>query len=150
MKLNSPKQRTNTKKQSSSGFILQYKKLRILELYYIFFTEFCDVNKLEELEMDTDSLNLVLAEKELEDCIRPERKTEWERLRSEHCSNSFTADEVAYFFPRRRCNKRKKHDNRDTGLFKSNSDAQRCYVYVAKLTVAMILPQKKQSSVVDV
>ena len=36
-------------------FILQYAKLRMLELYYYFFERFCDVNKFEELEMDTDS-----------------------------------------------------------------------------------------------
>ena len=35
-------------------FILQYAKLRMLELYYNFFDKFCDVNKFEELEMDTD------------------------------------------------------------------------------------------------
>ena len=37
-------------------FILQYAKRRMLELYYNFFTRFCDVNKFEGLEMDTDSL----------------------------------------------------------------------------------------------
>ena len=58
-------------------FILQYAKLRMLELYYNFFTRFCDVKNFEELEMDTDSLYLALAEKELEDCIRPEMRTEW-------------------------------------------------------------------------
>ena len=57
-------------------FILQYAKLRMLELYYDFFTRFCDVNKFEELEMDTNSLYLALAEKELEDCIRPEMRAE--------------------------------------------------------------------------
>ena len=36
-------------------FILQYAKFRMLELYYNFFERFCDVNKFEELEMDTDS-----------------------------------------------------------------------------------------------
>ena len=51
-------------------FILQYAKMRMLELYYNFFIRFCDVNKFEELEMDTDSLYLAVAEKELEDCIR--------------------------------------------------------------------------------
>ena len=50
-------------------FILQYAKLRMLELYYNFFTKFGDVKKCEELEMDTDSLYLALAEKELEDCV---------------------------------------------------------------------------------
>ena len=53
-------------------FNFQYAKLRMLELYYNLFTRFCDVNKFEELEMDTDSPYLALAEKELEDCIRPE------------------------------------------------------------------------------
>ena len=42
-------------------FILQYAKLRMLELYYNFCDKFCDVNKFEELEMDTDSLYLALA-----------------------------------------------------------------------------------------
>ena len=36
-------------------FILQYAKPRMLELYYNFFERFCDFNKFEELEMDTDS-----------------------------------------------------------------------------------------------
>ena len=45
-------------------FILQYAKLRMLELHYIFFERFCDVNKFEDLEMDTDSLYLALSEKE--------------------------------------------------------------------------------------
>ena len=44
-------------------FILQYAKLRMLELYYNFFDRFCDVNNFEELEMETDSLYLALSEK---------------------------------------------------------------------------------------
>ena len=40
-------------------FNLQYAKLRMLELYYNFFTGFCVVNKFEDLEMDTDSLYLL-------------------------------------------------------------------------------------------
>ena len=35
-------------------FILQYAKLRMLELYYNFFKKFCDTDKYEELEVDTD------------------------------------------------------------------------------------------------
>ena len=35
-------------------FILQYAKLRILELYYNFITRLCNVKKFKELEMDTD------------------------------------------------------------------------------------------------
>ena len=100
------------------GFFIQYAKLRMLELYYNFFTRFCDVSKLEELEMDTDSLYLALAEKELEDCIRPEMRAEWQRLRSNDSVESFTADAVANFFPRTCCVKHKQHDKREPGLFK--------------------------------
>ena len=46
-------------------FILQYAKLRMLELCYNFFERFCDVNKFEELEMYTDSLYLALSEKKV-------------------------------------------------------------------------------------
>ena len=35
-------------------FILQFAKVRTLEFYYNFSERFCDVNKLEDLEMDTD------------------------------------------------------------------------------------------------
>ena len=99
-------------------FILQYAKMRMLELYYNFFTRFCNVNKLEKLEMDTDSLYLALAEEELEDCIRPEMRAEWQRLRSNDCVDNFTADAVANIFPRTCCVKYKQHDKREPGLFK--------------------------------
>ena len=81
-------------------FILQYAKLRMLELYYNFFTRFCDVNKFEDLEKDTDSLYLALAEKELEDCLRPEMRAVWQRLRSNDCVDNFIADAEANLFPR--------------------------------------------------
>ena len=72
------------------GFcILQYAKLRMLELYYNFFERFCDVNKFEEVEMDTDSLYLALSEKELYDCIRGESKAEWSLLITEDCKDDF-------------------------------------------------------------
>ena len=98
--------------------ILQYAKLRMVELYYNFFTRFCDVNKFEELEKDTDSLYLALAEKELEDCIRPGMRAEWQRLRSNDCVDNFTADAVANFVHRTCCVKHKQHDEREPGLFK--------------------------------
>ena len=99
-------------------FILQNAKLRMLDLYHNFFTRFCDVNKLEVSEMDTILLNLALAEKELEDCIRPEMRTEWQRLPSIDCVDSFTADAVANFFPKTCCVKHKQHDEREPDLFR--------------------------------
>ena len=90
----------------------------MLELYYNFFTRFCDINKFEEFEIDRDSLCLALADKELEDCIRPEMNAEPQRLRSNDCNDYFTADAVANFFPRKYCVKHKQHDKREPGLFK--------------------------------
>ena len=99
-------------------FILQYAKLRILELCYNYFNRFCDVSKFEFLEMDTDSLYLALAEKEPENCIRPEMGAEWQKLRSIDSVNNFTADAAAKFFPRTCCEKHKEQDKREPGSFK--------------------------------
>ena len=45
--------------------ILQYANLRLLELYYNFSTKFCDVNVFKELGLNTESLYLAFAEKNL-------------------------------------------------------------------------------------
>ena len=90
----------------------------MLELYYNFFERFCDVNKFEELEMDTDSLDLVLSEKEFYDFIREESNAERGLLRTEHCKDDFTANTTTNFFPRTCCTKLIKHDKREPGLFK--------------------------------
>ena len=50
--------------------------LRMLELYYNFFDKFYDVNKFEELELDTDLLYLALPEENLHDSIRSEKEGE--------------------------------------------------------------------------
>ena len=99
-------------------FILQYAILRTLDLYYNFSAKICDEHKFEELEIDTYSLNLALAEKELEDCIKPELRAEWQRLWSNDCVDSFTADAVANLFPRTNCVKHKQLDKREPGFFK--------------------------------
>ena len=98
-------------------FILQYAKLRLLELYYNFLDKFCDINKFGELEMDTDSFYLALTEQELTDCIRREMKAQWEKMRSTICDDSFVADASGNFFPRTFCAKHKKHDKREPCLF---------------------------------
>ena len=99
-------------------FILQNAKLRMLELYYNFFKKFSDTDKYEELEMDTDSLYLALSEENLEDVILPEKRAEWNQIRSKDCTDNFTANATDNFFPRTCCNIHKKHDKRELGLFK--------------------------------
>ena len=78
-------------------FILQYAKLRMLELFYYFFYEFCENDKYDEMEMDTDSLYLALAETNLYDCIKEDKKEVWEFLRSEDCNDNFVADTSGIF-----------------------------------------------------
>ena len=63
----------------------------MLELYYNFFQKYCDQNKFEELEMDTDSLYLALAENNFPDCIKQDMVDEWSLIRREDCS-----DELAW------------------------------------------------------
>ena len=46
-------------------FILQYAKLRKLDLYYNFIDRFGYVKKLVEMKMDTDSLYLALSEQKV-------------------------------------------------------------------------------------
>ena len=99
-------------------FILQYAKLRMLELYYNFFYEFCANDKYEEMEMDTGSLYLTLAETNLYERIKEDKKEVWEFFRSEDCNDNFVADASGNFFPRTCCEKHKKHDKREAGLFK--------------------------------
>ena len=114
--------------------ILQYAKHRMLELYYKFFTKFCDVNNLEEVEMDTYSLYVTPAEKEL-DCIQFEIKADWEQMRSKICNNCCTADAVGNYFPQMCCNKDKKLLANESLVFsKRNSGLGKSFVFVMKLT----------------
>ena len=66
--------------------------------------------------MDTDSLNIVFAEKELDDCTRSEMKAEREQLWSKDCTYCFTADAVKRFFLRLCCDKHRKQDKREPGV----------------------------------
>ena len=84
-------------------FILQNAELRMLELYYIFLKKFCDTEKYEELEMDTDSLYLAWSEENFEDIILPEKRNEWEPIRLRDCTDSFSANATGTFFPRTYC-----------------------------------------------
>ena len=97
-------------------FILQYAKLRMLELHHNFFLKFCDFNSFEEMEMDTDSLYLTVAHDLLEDCIKQDMREVWNNIRVNDCSNTFAADSGNNFFPRTCCSKHIKHDKRQPGL----------------------------------
>ena len=99
-------------------FILQYAKLRMLELVYNFFVKFCDPDMYEFIEMDTDSLYMSLGSSTLDGCIRQDMKVEWARIRSGDCIPDFKADASCNFFPRTCCPDHVQHDKRQPGLFK--------------------------------
>ena len=88
-------------------FILQYAKLRMLELYYNF-QKYCDQSKFEEIEMDTDSLFstsgkliafLKCISKSISDCITQEKAEEWSGIRKDDCIDEFEADSSGNFSP---------------------------------------------------
>ena len=93
--------------------------------------------------MDIDLLSLALAERELLDCIQPGRKTEWERLRSEDFSDSFSADGSGKFIPEMCCDKHKKHDKWERRLFNKSSDKLNFYVLLAGRTACEHVASKK-------
>ena len=79
---------------------LQNARHRMLELYYFFFKKFCDTDKYEELEMDTDSIYLALSEENLEDLILPEKPAEWDLLPSKDCTDNRNANPTELIFPK--------------------------------------------------
>ena len=130
-------------------FILQYAKLRMLEIYYNFFDKFCDVNKFEELEMDTDSLYLALAEEILHEFYTKKVTCgkKWGKMTAETLSKQMqnlisSLERVAVSIKRMICESR--------GFSKKNLGAQKCYVCVAKLIVAMITSQKSSNRAVKI
>ena len=95
--------------------------------------------------MDTDSQYLALAQNELEDCIRPEIKAEWERLLSKDCTNNLTADACASFFNRKCSDLHKKLTKKNLDYSIRISDAQRCFAYETNLNEAMMLLQMNKN-----
>ena len=122
-------------------FILQYAKPRMLELYYNFFDKFCDVNKFEELEMDTDSLYLALAEENLYTVSNQIRELLGKKLGKMTVETlSRRMQNLIYYLERVAVRiKIMISGNRD--FLKKNSDVQKCYVCVARHIAAMTTSQ---------
>ena len=119
-------------------FILQYAKLRMLELYYNFFKKFCDTEKNEELEMDTDSLYLAPSEENLEDIILPEDRNQWKQyvreivqIASLRMQRATSSQEHVVVLTRSMI-----RESRD--CLKKNSGVPKCCACVAKPIVATI------------
>ena len=68
--------------------------------------------------MDTDFLYRAQSKKKLEDVILPEKRNQWDSMRSTTCPDIFTANAPDFFFPRKCCNTHQIHDKREPDLFK--------------------------------
>ena len=110
----------------------------MLEPYYSFFKKFCDTDKYEELEMDTDSLYLALSEENLEDVILPEKRFEWDQLRSKDCTDNFTANATDNFSPEPVVMPTRNMIRENRVSSKKSLDVQKCCVSVAKHIIVLI------------
>lgn len=99
-------------------FILQYAKLRMLELYYNFLDRYCSKEKFVEIEMDTDSLYMAMSVDSVDELVAADKREEWMQIRSNDCCENFEADAEYNFFPRTCCKDHAKFDKRTPGLFK--------------------------------
>ena len=144
MKLIWPKHKLNTQNQSFRILHSSICKTKDSGTVLHFLTRFCDINNIEELKVDTDSQYLDLAEEKLQECIRHEMRAEWQRLRSNDCVDSFTADAVANFLPIKCCAKHKQYDKREPELFKEELRCtellRMCSMSVSEQSITLSLP----------
>lgn len=100
-------------------FILQLAKMRMLQFYYDFMDVFIDRKHFEYCEMDTDSAYIAVASEKIEDIIKPEFKSIYEKGLKEFCSDNHPeANAEIHWFPRSCCQKHHIYDKRTPGLFK--------------------------------
>ena len=99
-------------------FILQYAKRTLLQLFHNYFQLFCDSQKYDLIEMDTDSGYMALSEGKVEELIRAEMKIMWEMNQESDCRDDLRTDEHYNFFPRNCCQQNWKYNQTTPGLFK--------------------------------
>ena len=87
--------------------------------------------------MDKDSLYLALAEEILYDCIQPDKRDAWEKMRENDCRDSFKADANLISSLERVAVYTKSMINGSRDCLKNILGAQKSYVYVARQIAAM-------------
>ena len=80
--------------------------------------------------MDTDSLCLALAEENLYDCIQPDKRAAWEKMRENDCRVSFKADAKLISSLERVAVRIKSMISGSRGFLKKNLDVQKCAMFV--------------------
>ena len=110
-------------------FVLQYAKIRMLQLYYDFINRCLERPLLQYFEMDTNSVYFSLAGESVDDLVTPELREHYFRHRSEwllsECcddhGNEYVHCRLAnrpWFGDETCCKARRAYDKRTPGLFK--------------------------------
>ena len=99
-------------------FILQFAKLRMLQFHYDFLLQYCNINRIQHVEMDTDSFYLALSGSNLRDTMHEEQKALLHEQIFHQCHvEKYEADERTYC-PRECCERHETYDQKTPGLFK--------------------------------
>ncbi|VDI17856.1 Hypothetical predicted protein [Mytilus galloprovincialis] len=99
--------------------ILQYAKLRMLELYYDFMDVYIDRSQFELMETDNDSIYTSFSGSCLSDVIKPSMKEKYQHGLTGFCNRQdVEADNTVHWFPIICCYMHAKYDKRTPGLFK--------------------------------
>ena len=99
-------------------FILHFAKLRMLQFHYDFLLQYCDFNRFQHVEMDTDSFYLALSGSNLRDTMHEEQKALLHEQIFHQCHvEKYEADERTYC-PRECCERHETYDQKTPGLFK--------------------------------
>ena len=101
-------------------FILQYAKLILLRMYYDFFKKFCSPNTFKLMHTDTDSLYLCISSENLIDIIKPDKLVDFYKAVYDSCDDNINIEPGVnnYFLTRDCCDKHRKYDQYQPGLFK--------------------------------
>ena len=110
----------------------------MLELYYNFFKKFCDTDKYEELEMDTDSLYLALSEDNLDDVIFCEKDLNGTSYVLKIALITLLRMQPTFFSPKLAVMSSRNMRRESRVSSKKKLDVQKCCVSVAKQIVVMI------------
>ncbi len=135
------------------GFcILQYAKLTLLRMYYDFLKEFVKEDSFSLIHTDTDSCYIQISEENLIDVIKPEKFKEFYKAVYDSCDDTITIEpgENNYFLTRQCCEKHRKYDDKEPGLFKQEYGKGRESIGLSSKSYILISGKHIESSNISV
>ena len=124
--------------------VLNLAKLFLLKFYYEFLLKFVGRENFEYLETDTDSSYVALAGENLEECILPEMKAQFDTALNDHCKDDYKLTQDSWF-PRSCCTRHNKYDARTPGIMKIEWKGSKMICLCSKSYVAVSAKNKKDN-----